>query len=279
MKMSQIKFLLVEAMVCLSAMAWAVHSSEESNEIILSLLARAQRYANANLLSDEEAQYWQIVPENWQGFLMPDRSENWTLVERKSAFDSYLNGLSTNDCKKLSRREQGLIQTALVQCEIIGYTNSVPALRGLAFNSNGVYRSKAMELAIKFMQVSDETTCFVENVVTNHEIFSKQERATSFIEYEHVLRGTLNTNPVVSRSAQMFYRHRYDNGLAAVSCDLMLTSHLNGYEMSSNRLAHAMWALGLNEIKVDAQRYFTSVTNQVLSSCQPLRRIDVGGNE
>ena len=279
MKMSQIKFLLVEAMVCLSAMAWAVHSSEESNEIILSLLARAQRYANANLLSDEEAQYWQIVPENWQGFLMPDRSENWTLVERKSAFDSYLNGLSTNDCKNLSRREQGLVQTALVQCDILGYTNSVSALRGLVFNSNGVYRSKAMELAIKFMQVSDETTCFVENVVTNHEIFSKQERATSFIEYEHVLRGTLNTNPVVSRSAQMFYRHRYDNGFAAVSCDLMLTSHLNGYEMSSNRLAHAMWALGLNEIKVDAQRYFTSVTNQVLSSCQPIRRIDVGGNE
>ena len=281
MKMTNPLLIAVVLTFLLAFWSLANHTPEESRAVVRFLLDRAQRYANANLLSDEEARYWRITPDSWQGFLMPDEGVGWTLDERKEAFASYLGELATNDCRHLSRREQRRVQTALVRCEVLGYTNSVQALKNLAFNTNGVCRSDAIELAVKFMKLADETTCFVENIVTNHLLFAREERAMGVVAYEHAIRGSVQTNEVMTRAMKMFYRQRFTEPLASVSCDLALSSHYVGYATSSNRLDYACWVLGHENLRSGARRHFTSVTNQLLSSEQQLRQltIDVGGNE
>ena len=279
MKKTKVLLIAVVPTFLLASSVLANHTPEESRTVVRFLLDRAQRYANANLLSDEDARYWQITPDSWQGFLMPDEGVGWTLDERKEAFASYLGELATNDCRHLPRREQRLVQTALVQCEVLGYTNSIQALKGLAFNTNGVYRSNAIELAVKFMKLADETTCFVENIMTNHLLFAREERAMGGVAYEHAIRGSALTNEVMTRAMKMFYRQRFTEPLASVSCDLALSSHCAGYATSSNRLDYACWVLGRENLRSGAQRHFTSVTNELISSGQPLRWINVGGDE
>ena len=143
MKMTKVLLIAIVPTFLLASSVLANHTPEESRTVVRFLLDRAQRYANANLLSDEDARYWQITPDSWQGFLMPDEGVGWTLDERKEA----------------------------------------------------------------------------------------------------------------------------------------LSSHCVGYATSSNRLDYACWVLGRENLRSGAQRHFTSVTNELISSGQPLRWINVGGNE
>ena len=58
--------------------------------------------------------------------------------------------------------------------------------------------------------------------------------------------------------------------------DGLFVQCINGYEVSSNRLEHALNAISLPSSGPITIRRFTSVTNQLLSSGQPLVQLDIG---
>jgi hypothetical protein len=73
-----------------------------------------------------------------------------------------------------------------------------------------------------------------------------------------------------------FYRNRMVDRVGAPSADRLLATHLQGYGQSSNRLETAMFMLSETNALPQFVEYFTSVTNQLLSSGQPLQWIEVG---
>ena len=74
----------------------------------------------------------------------------------------------------------------------------------------------------------------------------------------------------------IFYRNRLTVRVGAPAVDRLLTTHLQGYGQSSNRLETAMFMLSETNALPRFIEYFTSVTNQLLSSGQPLPWINVG---
>ena len=76
----------------------------------------------------------------------------------------------------------------------------------------------------------------------------------------------------------MLYSNRLlESGTGSI-IDKAFLKCIDGYELSSNRLAYAINALTYPASARVFGDYFTTVTNQLLSSGQPLPWIDVGGN-
>ena len=75
----------------------------------------------------------------------------------------------------------------------------------------------------------------------------------------------------------MFYRNRKLSGTGAATLDRLFSDKIEGYAQSSNRLDTALSMLAVTNMRPQFVEYFTGVTNQLLSSGQPLPWIDVGG--
>ena len=74
----------------------------------------------------------------------------------------------------------------------------------------------------------------------------------------------------------MFYRNRMLPSNAHCVVDMLFVRYISGYEKSSNRLEHALNVLSLPIYAELSGGYFISVTNQLLSSGQPLVQLDIG---
>ena len=261
--------------VCASA-----HTMEETNEVARAMLEYVVLSANDNLLDGGPWIGGHEPPLTWNGFLGRGEHDGWTQQGRKAAFAWYLSTLGTNDCVAMSGMERRCVRTAVKQCRVLNYVESAPALKALALNPRGVCREDAIALTIRFMPVGDAMTEFVETIMTNSTGYSFRECGTASCRYADRLLSFNATNEaqsnIVQRAVLMFYRNRLAASASYSIVDRLFVRNIDSYEMSSNRLEHALNALSLPNCVSPARRTFTSVTNQLLSSGQPLPWIEVG---
>ncbi len=264
----------------LTACATLNHSPEDTYRYVRSRLGWQIRYGRMELQAAfDGTDVTEPAPNGWEGFLGTKMSNGWTFEEKKEAFDWYLANLATNDCRRLSLHEQALIYVALDKCDDLCYTNSYMAARGLVLNPNGVHRDKALEVMVKFGPLNDEMTQFIESIATNTAAYTWFERGTSLFEYEKRLCGSAVTNAATATAVQMFKRLKNYDAFSAVPCDIVFCQRIEGWTMSSNRLEYALWALCNEHLQSNWARRFTSVTNQLLSSGQPLVQLNIGDGE
>ncbi len=265
--------------VAAAALAALAHTSYESNMVVRAALSAAATFYPHVIHDGLELPAGAEEPNTWHGLLGGDGG-GWTLAEKKAAFDWYLTTLGTNDCRSLDGERQEEIRIAVETCEAFSHTNSAPALKALALNPRGVCREDAIALTIRFMPVDDAMTEFVETIMTNSTGYSFRECGTASCQYADRLLSFNATNEaqsnIVQRAVLMFYRNRLAASASYSIVDRLFVRNIDSYEMSSNRLEHALNALSLPNCVSPARRTFTSVTNQLLSSGQPLPWIEVG---
>ena len=88
--------------------------------------------------------------------------------------------------------------------------------------------------------------------------------------------GDIDVSNACNRITGMFYRNKQLSVAGALSIDKLLAERLNGYAMSSNRLETALFVLSQTNRTDRVTEHFTIVTNQLLSSGQPLNVISIG---
>ena len=254
------------------------HTHDETNEVIGAAITRAAFYY--------DDLPWGSPPDNdpppttWRGFLGAD-TNGWTLAGKMAAFDWYLSTLATNDCETLDDFDELYARVAIGKCEEFNYTNSVNAMKALALNPKGVERKSAIELVLKFSPIDNATTAFVETIMTNSTSYNFIEQGKASAHYADRLLSfnATNATQLAAKDAavRMFYRNRLlESGTDAIIDEVFL-KYIDGYGSSSNRLEYALNSFSYPKCARIFGDYFTSVTNQLLSSGQPLPWINVGG--
>ena len=270
--------MLTIMVVCVSA-----HTPEATNAVVRAMLEHAALGWNDDLSDGGPWMGGGEPPLTWNGFLGKGEVDGWSQQARKDAFAWYLSTFGTNDCTFFTATDRTLVRTALFECRTLNYKEASPALKALAMNPNGIYREEAIELAMQFSPVDDALTSFAETIMTNMVGYTSGERGTASCQYANRLLSFDATNNVQmavrDRAVNMFYRNRMLPSAAYSIVDRLFVQYISGYETSSNRLEHALNALSLPSSYPTTLRRFTSVTNQLLSSGQPLVQLNIGEGE
>ena len=262
------------------ALSVAAHTTAESNMVVRAALFRTLTFCPPVLYDGLELPAGVEVPDTWHGFLGGD-TNGWTLAEKKSAFDWFLTMLGTNDCMSMDAELREEIRVAIAKCDEFKYTNCVSAMKALTLNPNGICRQDAIELVLKFSTVDDATTSFVETIMTNSTSYNFIEQGKASAHYADRLLSfnATNATQLAAKDAavRMFYRNRLlESGTDAIIDEVFL-KYIDGYGSSSNRLEYALNSFSYPKCARIFGDYFSSVTNQLLSSGQPLPWINVGG--
>ena len=260
--------------VYVSSFAASTDTHDETNEVIGAAITRAAFYYDDLPWGSPPDN--DLPPTTWRGFLGAD-TNGWTLAGKMAAFDWYLSTLATNDCETLDESDELYARVALGKCEWFNYTNSVNAMKALALNPKGVYREWAINLAVRFSPIDNNTTEFIETIITNVSGYTSGERVGCYWEYVKKLRQDPCTNGACASALSMFYRNRKVSGTGAATLDRLFSDKIVGYANSSNRLDTALSMLMVTNMRPQFVEYFVGVTNQLLSSGQPLPWINVGG--
>ena len=254
----------------------------ETNQVVKSMLNR--------IMADAYDDNWTHEPkiilpqqriDTWETFIGGTIAPGWSFNDKKGAFDWYLSTLGTKECLDLPKGQKDYVIGAISQCYDLRYTNAIPYLRRLAFNTKGVHRDSAIETVIQLGRVNEEMNCFVESVITNCAIFSLRERESAFAEYADKLIAMTNECLSAERlnAGRMFYRNRFVGTVGEISTDWAVKACFPLYETSSNRLQTAMWILAQEDCAPHVRDYFISVTNQLLTSGRPLVLLTIGEGE
>ena len=253
-----------------------------TNEVVHTILDRILYAASYDDLEDGTIPEWvadvMIASRTWPGFLGLAGDCGLTQDERKAAFARYLSALGTNDCAALPGMEKERVRIALAQCDRLHYAEAAPSYKALALNPKGIYRDRAIRLTLKYSTVDDATTEFIETIITNVSKYSSGERVECYWEYADKLRQDPCTNGACASALSMFYNNRKVSGTGATTLDRLFSDKIAGYAHSSNRLDTALSMLTVTNMRPQFIEYFNSVTNQLLSSGQPLPWINVGGD-
>ena len=262
------------------AFAGYAHTEAETNAVARSMLEFVLLSADDSFDDNDNGVEKEAIV-TWPSFLALGESEGWTPPEKKAAFAWYLSMLGTNDCTSLSATDHELVRIALSKCEVLDYAEGVQSYKALALNPKGIYRNRAIELAIKYSPVNDSTTEFVETIMTNLTSYSIGESGAASCQYANKILSFNATNEcqqmIVGNAVEMFYRNRMLAPNAFSIVDQLFVRCIDNYSISSNRLEHALNALSLPDCGPVAKRRFVAVTNELLSSGQPLPWINVGG--
>jgi hypothetical protein len=272
------------AMFCIAVIAVLVvlgegptFSPAETNRLARRLIYRAMRLSGCHTIPDAGELY---NPDEdlgtWHGFLGVDETNGWTVIAKKAAFDWYLSTLGTCDCQSLSRSDKLLVLNAVEMCGMLAYTNAVPSLKALALNPRGIHREVALATALKFSAIEDQTTQFVESILTNITQYTAGERLGCYWGYARRLRSDTAAGDAYDCAVGMFYRNRKVDWIGGMTVDRLLSERIEGYANSSNRLDTALFMLAPTNTRPQFVEYFTSVTNQLLSSGRPLVQLDIG---
>lgn len=272
MKKSVTAWLAISTSFAVAAV-WG-HTCDETNDVVYAALSRAAFYYDD--LREGTPPDNNPPPTTWRGFLGAD-TNGWTLAGKMAAFDWYLSTLATNDCKAMDYFDKLYMRVAVGKCEWFNYTNSASAMKALALNPRGAERDRAINLAVRFSTVDDATTVFIETIITNVSGYSSGERVGCYWEYVDKLRQDPCTNGACASALSMFYRNRKASGTGAATLDRLFSDKITGYAHSSNRLDTALSMLTVTNMRPQFVEYFTGVTNQLLSSGQPLPWINMGG--
>ena len=273
--------------VCQVAMMTTVcafaHTVEETNAVARAMLERALDFSNDNISDGGPWVGEGEPPFTWNGFLGRGEVDGWSQQARKDAFAWYLSTLGTNNCTSFTAMDKELVRIALSKCRTLNFIEAGPSMKALALNPDGIYRSNAIRLAIQFCPVDDLATVFTETIMTNTTGYTRQEFSAASCEYARMLLNFNATNDaqraIRDRAVNMFYRNRMLPANAYYVVDRLFVQYINGYETSSNRLECALNVLSLPIYAELSGDYFTSVTNQLLSSGQPLVQLSIGGGE
>jgi hypothetical protein len=175
---------------------------------------------------------------------------------------------------------------ATAQCVSMNYTNALPYMRRLVLNRTLTKWRRLDEIGrlIRFSPVNDETTATIETIFTNRVDFTWKDREKCFDYASKVVaasQSNLVAQSVCDRAARVFTRDSTEWQLSA-DYDYFWKRYYPGYATSSNRLEFLSATLSNTNIPSCSkwtrfQNHFISVTNQLLSSGQPLPWINVGG--
>ena len=256
------------------------HTLAETNAVVRGALGNFVSYSARGIGDLPRRVSPSEIPDNWSNFLGGHLNDGWTLDEKKVAFDWYLATLGTNDCVAMSDWDRNIVHAALVQCKSLHHTNCASAMKALVLNPRGIYKQRAIELAIEFCDLDAGLTSFAETVMTNSQAYTLMERSTASCHYADRLMTFSATNAVQvtarDNAVRMFYRNRMGEPVATEIVDRLFEKYIGGYETSSNRLTFAVNAIAFPDCDLDDKSYFTSVTNQLLSSGQPLVQLNIG---
>ena len=275
------KFLLAILFTC-PVVLRATHTPEDQMQLVRASLEHAIWSSRDNLTEMpfvESARRF----DTWEGFLGAATAE-WTMADRKEAFGAYLAWLGGTNMTALDGMEKRLACAALSQCRTLSFTNAVPALKAIGLNPNGLYRWDAISLAVTLSPLDTNLVRFVETVMTNTASFTLQERGSATAKLAKkilTVNGNVADDSVLRQATVMLYRNRHVGTAGALMLDRLFCSKYEGYATSSNRLSFAHFILNHPEHEYYDVRDFSSITNQLLSSGQPLRQLMIsdGGNE
>ena len=274
--------ILCQMAMMTTACAFA-HTDAEKNDMARAMLGRALDFSNDCIPDGGPWVGGGEPPFTWNGFLGRGAVDGWSQQDRKDAFAFYLSTLGTNDCRSLPLRERELVRVALSKCRAFNFVEAAPSLKALALNPNGICRVDAIRLVMQFCPVEDSLTDFAEMIITNNAGYSSRESGVTSGHYANRLLSFNPTNAVQfacrSRGVGMLYRHRMTDPVATEIVDELFKKYISGYSASSNRLAFAVNAIDTPGCVPPDKSYFTSVTNQLLSSGQPLVQLDIGEGE
>ncbi len=279
---------IVVLLVFMSCVGYS-HTDAEKRRYVDAILTRTANVASDdNWASEGRDPDPNNVLESWEGFLGRPGGNTWvggwSIAERRAAFDWYLETLTTTNSLSFSDNDKVKVFMAFGTCKRFSYTNSVHLLRRAALNPNCVHRDLAIEIGVDLGDVGPSATEFVETIITNGAGYTREERVTACCCYADKVLSMVpsNDNEVVARDAAVrnLYKNRFVGGvIGANALDTLFVSQIGGYEYSSNRLENAKFVLASPECRSRTVKKYTAITNQLLSSGQPLRWINVGGNE
>ncbi len=211
---------------------------------------------------------------------------DWPVERRKAALDAYLAVMADTDFTDYTNNDRDLPFKATAQCVSMNYTNALPYMRRLVLNPTlpGWKRRDEIGRLIRFSPVSDETTATMEAIFTNRVDFTWKDRAKCFEYAAKVVtasQSNLVSQSVCDRAAMVFVHDPAEWQLSA-DYDYFWRRYYPGYATSSNRLEFLSATLSNTNIPSCSkwtrfQNHFISVTNQLLSSGQPLPWINMGG--
>ena len=203
----------------------------------------------------------------------------WTVDEKKDAFDAYIRYIATTNCEDEGSQDHIASISAIEQCCWMSRTNELASMRQFVLNTQHPFRRRITDDVVALSPLDDTTTDFVEAIVTNVSRFSRYERGGALARYEDKIIGADLSNSELSNACnnavRMFYRNRLLSVVGADSFDPVLTTRLPGYALSSNRLETALFVLSQTNCTQRLREYCTNITNQLLSSGQPLMVLDV----
>ena len=205
--------------------------------------------------------------------------KGWTVDEKKDAFDTYIRYIATTNCEDEGSLDHVASISAIEQCCWMSRTNELASMRQFVLNTRHPYRFLITRSVIELGGLDNASIDFAEAIATNVTVFSRAERGIAFGKLWKKLSLADMSDPAVSnacnRITDMYYRHRHLSVAGALIIDTLLAERLNGYATSSNRLETALFVLSQSNRVERVTEYFTAVTNQLLSSGQPLTVLDV----
>ena len=206
--------------------------------------------------------------------------DGWTVDQKKDAFDAYIRYIATTNCANEGSPDYVASISAIEQCCWMSRTNELASIRQFVLNTQHPYRSRITGSVLELGGLDNESIDFAEAIATNAVAFGRNERGRAFGVLWKKLSQASMGDPVTSNACNritgMFYRNKQLSVAGALSIDKLLAERLNGYAMSSNRLETALFVLSQTNRTDRVTEHFTIVTNQLLSSGQPLNVISIG---
>jgi len=257
------------------------HTLAETNEVVSALLSAS----SPHLDNFSESTSWSFVDTRnpFQFFNLIEDADGWTYDGRRAAFDEFLEAMWKFDFNDETLQYRGLSTKAVAQCAFMNYTNALPAMKKLIVNETYPHRAriKAIKSLVPMMPLDVEGSCYVESIFTNTTKFTIAERGVICGMYvDRIVSSQTNGQynvSVFADAVQRFYGHRKRDSAGSVILDELFVAGISGYSASSNRLDYAMFMLSHKDCNKLEEEKFSVITNQLLSSGQPLRWINVGG--
>ena len=269
-----------------AAMRIDAHTPKETNDVVQAMLEIVATSSDDSF--DSFSRPWRVVRWSDKEKFFGIGVGGWTRDEKEAAFLSYLGQLGSRDFGEHTTpfyTGDGDARMAVWVCENVSYTNAVPSLMGLITNRtcSADLRCTAIRAYVKLCTVDDESTCFVETVTTNHLAYTLRERGLLRGHYADKIMPLASSSGerrmIYDRAVKMFYRHRMEDVGGASMLDILFSTAFDGYSFSSNRLEVARFVLAQTNCNHLVRRNFTVITNQLLSTGQPLRQLNLEGAE
>jgi len=204
----------------------------------------------------------------------------WTVDEKKDAFDAYIRYIATTNCASEESPDHVASISAIEQCCWMSRTNELESIRQFVLNTQHPYRNRITGSVLELGGLDNESIDFAEAIATNTVAFGRSERGRAFgVLWKKLSQANIGdsvASNACNRITGMFYRNKQLSVAGALSIDKLLAERLNGYAASSNRLETALFVLSQTNRTDRVTEHFTTITNQLLSSGQPLNMITVG---